>query len=397
MEYNPALLGLECFSCNERFDPKTTYHYCPTCGGVLDPVYEFDAIDVNRRDFETRRYDTMWRYDELLPFSREDAVTLGEGATSIVPCPTLAAELGVQNVYIKDEGGNPTGSFKDRGQTLAITAAVAHGATDIVLGSAGNAGQSAAAYAARAGINSHVFLPERAGFIKKAMVNVHGGDLTVHSGRYADTGAIVAEANEEHPDWYSTNAFETPYRHEGKKTMGYEIIEQLDWQVPDHIIYPTGGGVGLIGIHKAAKEFRELGLTTELPALYAAQSTGCAPIVNAWENGLEEHQLWETPDTICGGIEIPDPGMSPYMLDALDESGGGAVATSDSAILDSANTVAREEGVEMAATAAAAASGAWELAQSGEFDSTDTIVIMNTATGNKTADVLRSHLMSQGV
>lgn len=397
MDYNPELRGLECFACNERFDPKTTYHYCPTCGGVLDPRYSIDEIAVTRRDFETRRFDSMWRYDELLPFSRKDAVTLGEGATSMVSCPTLADELDVKHVYIKDEGRNPTGSFKDRGQTLAMTAAVAHGASDIVLGSAGNAGQSAAAYAARADINAHVFLPERAGFIKKAMVNVHGGDLTVHSGRYADTGSIVAEANQEHPDWYSTNAFETPYRHEGKKTMGYEIIEQLDWQVPDHIIYPTGGGVGLIGIHKGAKEFRELGLTSELPSLYAAQSTGCAPIVNAWENGLGKHELWENPDTICGGIEIPDPGMSPYMLEALDESGGGAVATSDSAILDSANTVAREEGVEMAATAAAAASGAWELSQAGEFDATDTIVIMNTATGNKTADVLRSHLMSQGI
>ncbi len=397
MDYNPALNGLECFACNERFDPKSTFHYCPTCGGVLNPVYDFDEIPVTYRDFETQRFDTMWRYDDLLPFSRDDAVTLDEGATSLVSCPTLAAELGVENVYIKDEGRNPTGSFKDRGQTLAMTAAVAHGATDIVLGSAGNAGQSAAAYAARAGIDSHVFLPERAGFIKKAMVNVHGGDLTVHSGRYADTGGIVEEASQEHPDWYSTQAFETPYRHEGKKTMVYEIIEQLDWQVPDRIIYPTGGGVGLIGIHKGAKEFRELGLTTELPSLYAAQSTGCAPIVSAWENGLDEHELWEQPDTICGGIEIPDPGMSRYMLDALDESGGGAVATSDSAILDSANTVAREEGIEMAATAAAAASGAWELAQSGEFDASDTVVIMNTATANKTADVLRSHLMSQGI
>lgn len=396
MDFNPALEGLDCFACRERFDPEATYHYCPSCSGVLDPAYAYDDIDVTTNDLDAERFDTMWRYDAFLPFSRSTAVTLEEGGTSMVSCPTLASELGVTNVYIKDEGRNPTGTFKDRGHSLAVTAAVAHGATDIVLGSAGNAGQSAAAYAARAGIDSHVYLPERAGFIQKAMVNVHGGDLTVINGRYADTGPIVEEANQHNPDWYSTQAFETPYRHEGKKTMAYEIIEQLDWQVPERIIYPTGGGVGLIGIHKGAKEFRDLGFIDELPSLYAAQSTGCAPIVSAWEDGREEHQPWENPDTICGGIEIPDPGMSKYMLDALEESNGGAVATSDSDILDSANTVARAEGVEMTATAAAAASGAWELAQSGEFDSSDTVVILNTGTANKTADVLRSHLMSQG-
>ena len=179
--------------------------------------------------------------------------------------------------------------------------------------------------------------------------------------------------------------------------MFYEITEQLDWEVPDRIVYPTGGGVGLVGMHKGATEFRDLGFTDDLPAMYAAQSSGCAPIVDAWNGGDDQHETWDTPDTICGGIEIPDPGASPLVLDALRESDGGAVATPDEDILDSAITVAQHEGIEMGATCAAAASGAWELAKRDEFESDDTVVLMNTATGNKEDDILRSHLMGKGV
>ena len=396
METTAAFAGLRCIDCGGEFDVETT-HRCPDCGGILDPFYDYDAIDLAREDLASRPFDSMWRYEELLPFARESAVTMGEGATPLVDCPNLADELGVGRVLFKDEGMNPTGTFKDRGHSAAITAAVGHGATDIALGSAGNAGQSASAYAARAGLNSHVFLPSRAGFTNKAMVNVHGGDMTIVEGRIGDAGAAYADAMAEHGDWYSTQTFATPYRHEGKKTMLYEIIEQLDWEVPDAIVYPTGGGVGLVGIHKGAKEFRDLGLTDDLPAMYAAQSSGCAPIVEAFDEGREVHEPWEHPDTICGGIEIPDPGASPWILEALRESDGGAVATSDEDILDSAVVVAQNEGLEMGATCAAAASGAWELARRGEFDADDTVVLLNTGAANKDADVLRSHLMGKGI
>ncbi|WP_010612173.1 pyridoxal-phosphate dependent enzyme, partial [Halococcus hamelinensis] len=261
---------------------------------------------------------------------------------------------------------------------------------------AGNAGQSAAAYAARAGLDSHVFVPSRASFVNKAMINVHGGDMNVVEGRFTDAAAACADAMEGE-DWYSTSSFSTPYRHEGKKTMLYEIVEQLGWEVPDRVVYPTGGGVGLVGMHKGAKEFRDLGLIDGLPAMYAAQSSGCAPVVEAWERGSDRHDEWEVPDTICGGIEIPDPGASPLILDALRESDGGAVATPDDEILDSAITVAQHTGLEMGATCAAAASGAWELAEEGVFDDDDTVVLMNTATGNKEDDILRSHLMGKGL
>ena len=397
METTPAFEGLRCVDCEEAFDAEAATHRCPDCGGILDPTYDYDQIELTREELESRRFESMWRYEELLPFTREAAVSMHEGATPLVECPNLADELGVERVLMKDEGQNPTGTFKDRGQTLAVTAATQHGASDVALNSAGNAGQAAAAYAGRAGLDSHVFLPSRAGFTNKAMVNVHGGDMTIVEGRIGDAGAAYADAMDEHDDWYSVKTFQTPYRHEGKKTMLYEIVEQLDWEVPDRVVYPTGGGVGLVGMHKGAEEFRNLGLTDDLPAMYAAQAEGCAPVVRAFEEGRDAHEQWDTPDTICGGIEIPDPGASPLILDALRESDGGAVATSDADILDAAVLVAQHEGLEMGATAAAAASGAWELAQQDEFGADDTVVIMNTGTANKDADVVRSHLMGKGL
>jgi threonine synthase len=397
MQTTDAFVGLECVDCGEQFDAATTTHRCPECDGILDPVYDYDAVDLDRETLRARPFDSMWRYEELLPFTRDVAVSMDEGATPLVECPTLADEIGVERVLIKDEGRNPTGTFKDRGQSPAVTAAVQHDATDVALASAGNAGQAASAYAGRAGLDSHVFLPARSGFTNKAMVNVHGGDMTVVGGRIGDAGDAYDDAMGEHDDWYSVKTFVTPYRHEGKKTMYCEIAEQLDFEAPDHVVYPTGGGVGLVGMHKAAGEFQDLGLVEDAPAFHAAQAEGCAPIVQAFEDGTNHHEPWEVPDTICGGIEIPDPGASPLVLDAIRESGGRAVATSDDEILDAAVTVAQEEGLEMAPTCAAAASGTWALAEQDAFDADDTVVIVNTGTGNKEADVLRSHLMGKGI
>jgi threonine synthase len=339
----------------------------------------------------------MWRYEELLPFSKEAAVSLIEGATALVECPRLAGQMGVSKVLLKDEGRNPTGTFKDRGQTVAMTAALQHGAADIALASAGNAGQAGAAYAARAGINAHVFLPERAGFTQKGQTEVHGGHLGIanqidRDSQIGDAGEAYSTAIEKHSEWYSTKTFVTPYRHEGKKTMTLEILEQCDWEVPDGIVYPTGGGVGLIGMHKAAKECIDLGWTDELPSMYAAQSSGCAPIVDAFNRKADRHKPWEDIQTVCSGIAIPDPEASSWILDVITESNGGAVATPDEVILDSAIEIAQKEGLEVGATCAAAVSGAFELAEQGEFDSSDTIVILNTGAGNKDIDILRSHL-----
>ena len=393
METTDAFAGLECRDCSDSFEPEEVTGRCPECGGILDPQYDLDAVEFDPEDLEG---DSMWRFDAVLPFPREVAVSMGEGDVPLVDCPTLSESYGLGDLLVLDEGQNPTGTFKDRGQTVAVTAAAQAGVTDVALASAGNAGQAASAYAARAGLDSHVFLPSRAGFTQKAMVNVHGGDLTVVGGRIGDAGAAFDEAREEH-DWYPLQTFVTPYRHDGKKTMYYDVAEKLGWEAPDAVVYPTGGGVGIVGMYKAALELRELGIVEEIPSFYAAQATGCAPIVDAFEGGSDRHEPVEHPDTICGGIEIPDPGASPWILEALRETDGGAVATDDDEILQAAIDVAQEEGLEMGATCAAAASGTRALAEAGEFDEDDTVVVVNTGAGNKDADVLRSHLMGQGV
>jgi len=395
MRTNDALEGLTCLDCGDLFDPAAITGRCPDCDGILDPAYDYEAVELS---LDGGAVGSMWRYADVLPFPPEAAVTLSEGGTPMIPCPDLAAEWGVGEVYVKDEGRNPTGTFKDRGQSLAVTAATQQGAEEIALASAGNAGQAASAYAAAAGLDAHVFLPERAGFTQKAMVDVHGADLSVAdpmsaASQIGDAGAAFEAALED--DWYPVQTFVTPYRHEGKKTMGYEILEQLDWTVPDAVVYPTGGGVGLVGIHKAARECRQFGRIEELPGLYAAQSTGCGPIVEAYEAGRDRHEPWPDVDTVCGGIAIPDPGASDLILDAIRESDGGAVATDDDAILDAALAVARRTGLEMAPTCASAVSGARKLAAEGEFGPDDTVVILNTGAGNKDADVLRAHAGSR--
>ncbi|WP_281194332.1 threonine synthase [Halorubrum sp. F4] len=399
METTVAFEGLTCVDCGETFDAETATHRCPDCDGILDPSYDLDRVDLTPADLETRPGESMWRYEELLPFAREAAVTLGEGGTPLVECPALADAMGVGRVLLKDEGANPTGTFKDRGQSLAMTAAREHGASEVALNSAGNAGQAAAAYAARAELDAHVYLPSRAGFTQKAMTEVHGADLTVTdpvggNSQIGDAGKAYAAAMEEHPEWYSTKTFVTPYRHEGKKTMALELLEQLDWEAPDAVVYPTGGGVGLVGMHKAAREARELGWSDELVPMYAAQAAGCAPVVDAYEAGADRHEPLadDEVDTACNGIAIPDPGASPLILEAIRESDGGAVATTDREILDAAITVAREEGLEIGATCAAAASGAFALADAGEFGPDDTVVLLNTGAGNKDVDTLRAHV-----
>ncbi|WP_408957644.1 threonine synthase [Natrinema sp. 74] len=396
METTDAFAGLECVDCGAAVGAAES-HRCPDCGGSLDPTYDYGAIEIDHETLADRPFDSQWRYAELLPFPRESAVTTAEGATPLVDCPDLADELGVERVLIKDDGRNPTGSSTDRGASVAVTAAAEHGASDVALPSTGNGGQAAAAYAARAGLGAHAYLPSRSGFTNKAMVNVHGGDMNVVGGRFGDAVGAFAEGRDEHDDWYSLRSFDTPYRHEGAKTLFYEIAEQLEWSVPDAICYPTGDGVGLVGLAKAATEVRKLGLTDDLPALYAAQASGCAPIVEALDEGRDEHEPVEHPDTICGELEVPAPAGSQRVLEAIRETDGGGVATDDPDILEAAVRVAQSTGLELIPSAAAAASGAWELAERGEFDGDETVVIVNTGSGNKEADVLRSHLMGQGV
>jgi threonine synthase len=321
---------------------------------------------------------------------------MDEGATPLVACPDLADEWGVGEVYVKDEARNPTGSVADRGMAVAVTAAAEAGAENVALPTTGIEGQAAAAYAARAGLESHSFVPSRATFDAKAMINVHGGDMEVVGGRYGDAVDAFRETVAEE-GWHSLAPFGTPYRRDGQKTLAYELAEQLDWDAPDAVVYPTGEGVGLVGAHAGAQELAELGLVDETPAMYAAQADGCAPVVEAFENDADDTERWETPDTICGGIEIPDPAGGADVLAAVRESDGGAVATEDREALEGAVSIAQSEGVEIGASAGVAASGAAELADRGEFGPEDTVVLVNTLPGNAEADILRNHLVSKGI
>lgn len=392
-----SYVSVECPRCGWTDDASLEPPACASCGAMVEPQLDLDAIDITRDELSTRPFDDMWRYAEFLPISTDAAVSIGEGATPLIDCPAVAEALGVGSFSLKIEGQNPTGTFKDRGATLSVSAAKATGAESIALASAGNAGHAAAAYAARAGLEAHVFLPARAGFTMKAMVNVHGAELTVVEGRLSDAGRAYREQCNDHPEWHPVATDDTPFRREGKKTMFYEVAEQRSWTAPDHVVYPTGGGVGLLGMHKAAHELAELGWIDAIPAFHAAQATGCAPVVDAIDRGLDDIEPVDRPDTICGGIEVDAPGAGVEVLEVIRSSGGTAVATDDDTILDAAITVAETEGLAIAPTAAAAVSGTAALADAGSIGPSDDVVAVATGTGLKEPDVLRSQLMRHGV
>lgn len=391
METTEAFAGLACLDCGERVGPEAGR--CPACGGVLDATYDYDRIDLEPADLDHRR--SQWRYADLLPLPRERAVTTDEGGTPLVECSKLADELGVGRVFVKDEGRNPTGSIADRGASLGVSMARESGAKAVGLASTGVDGQAVAAAAGRADLAANVFVPARSGFTAKAMTNVHGGEMTVAGGRIREAREAYADARED--DWYPMGAFETPYRHEGVKTVGYEIAEALERESPDAVVVPTGEGAGVVGIEKGFRELEELGFVDTTPTIYAAQASGCAPIAEAFSAGADVPEPIEHPDTICGDIEIPDPAAGTHVLEALSRSGGGAIATDDEEILEAAIAVAKGEGLEFSPSAASAASGAWELAEHGAWSGGETVVIVNTASANKEADVLRSHLMGKGI
>jgi threonine synthase len=393
METTAAFTGFRCTDCGTHHDADA--NRCPDCGGHLDATYDHGELAIAREHLEPDTSAGLAAYDDLLPVDGETLVTAGECGTPLLACPDLADELGVGAVYVKDEGASTTGAALDRGMALAVTAAREHGATDVALPSMGNGGQAAAAYAARAGLDSHSFVPSRTPFVNKAMVNVHGGDMSVVGGRFADAAEAFDGAMDEE-DWHSVAPFENPYRHEGMKTLAYEIAAQLDWEAPDAVVHPTGHGAGIVGLRKGFRELDRHDLLADETRLYAAQAAGCAPYATAWESGNEVPDPVDHPDTIVGPLEIPDPAGGERVIDALEATDGAAVATGDQGILEGAVSLA-EAGVTMGASGGAALSGAQVLAEQGALDGDDVVVLVNPTTGNKEADILRSHLMSKGI
>ena len=385
---------LECASrCGAGpFDPREPHFTCRSCGLPLLARYDLEAARAWKRDSLRGRVPTMWRYRELMPLlPGDELVTLGEGFTPLFHAKRLGATLGLDRLYIKDESLNPTNSFKARGQSAAITRAKALGADTIALPTAGNAGNAAAAYSAAAGLACQVFIPKDA---KQPFVDecrLYGATVTLVDGLITDAGRMAAETGKP-LGWYDVSTLKEPYRVEGKKTMGYELAEQLDWRLPDWIIYPTGGGTGLVGMWKAFDELEAIGWIEpgRRPKMVSVQATGCAPIVRAFEEGTDTAAPWDNAHTAADGLRVPRAIGDFLILRAIRASGGTAIAVSDAEMVDDMLEIGRREGISAAPEGGAALSAIRKLVALGQIKRNDTVVLFNTGGALKYLDVLRS-------
>lgn len=380
----PGAKFLECTATGEILESEQLIGLSPA-GKPLFARYDLDAI---RGSFTpaalSGRSATLWRYREVLPL-RDPArcVCLGEGFTPLVESRRLARDMGVGRLLIKDEGQNPTGSFKDRGLCMAVSRAFELGATDLAIPSAGNAAGSAAAYGAAAGLPVHVVVPFDTPAPILAEIRALGADLQLLDGLISDCGAIVRRRCDR-DGWWDLSTLKEPYRVEGKKTMGYELFEQLGGRLPDAIVYPTGGGTGLIGMWKAFAEMETLGwIGPDRPRMFAVQSTGCAPMVKAWEEGRETAVTWENASTYAAGLRVPGAVGDFLILDALRESGGAAVAVPDREMEEWVGAVGAATGIFAAPEGGATAAAVPRLREMGLIGAGDEVVLFNTGSGLK--------------
>jgi threonine synthase len=370
-------------------DPRAVHHLC-VCGAPLLARYDLDKARGWSRDSLAGREPNMWRYRELLPlFDGETPVTLGEGFTPLFHAGTLGATLGLDRLYIKDESLNPTNSFKARGQSAAITRAKYLGATTIALPTAGNAGNAAAAYSAAAGLACQVFIPKDA---KRPFVDecrLYGATVTLVDGLITDAGRICAETGGP-LGWYDVSTLKEPYRIEGKKTMAYELAEQMNWEWPDWIIYPTGGGTGMVGMWKAFEEIERIGWVkpSKRPRMVSVQAEHCAPIVRAFEQGTEKATMWENASTIADGLRVPRAIGDFLILRAVRESGGTALAVSDRSMVDGMLAIGKHAGVSAAPEGGAALVAIQRLVEDGSIKPQDSVVLFNTGGALKYLDVI---------
>ncbi len=357
--------------------------------------YDLGAVrQLTDRDAIAGREASLWRYRELLPAETNDfVVTLGEGMTPLLPCPRLGSKLGLGDLWIKDESQMPTGSFKDRGQTVAITMAAAFGIERVAIPTAGNAGGSMAAYAARAGMEAWVFMPEDTPMINQLEARQAGARAYLVNGLINDCARIILEGRDA-MGWFDISTLKEPYRIEGKKTLGLELAEQLGWQAPDVVLYPTGGGTGLIGIWKAYRELAELGWleSDQMPRMVAVQSEGCAPIVRAFENGERFAEPFPNAATIASGIRVPVAVGDFMILDAVRESGGTAIAVEERRICEWMKMAAETEGLLVCPESAACVGAAEALRSSGWLERDARVVICNCGSGRKYPQLMSAEL-----
>jgi threonine synthase len=376
---------LECSYCQQHHEADQLIKVCSQCGYPLLARYHLDlARDQLDRDRISRRPAGLWRFHELLPVrDAKNIVSLGEGGTPVLKLERLGGQLGLENLYLKDEGQNPTGSFKALGMSAAVSRALELGASEFVVPTAGNAGGALAAYAARAGVAAHVYMPQDAPKINILEVQMTGADLHLVPGLINDAGREAAAAAEKH-GWFDVSTLKEPYRLEGKKTMGYELAIAFDWQLPDVIIYPTGGGTGLVGMWKAFEEMEDLGwIGAKRPRMVAVQSSGCAPIVKAFQDGAEEALPWEDAVTDAGGIRVPVAIGSRLMLSAIVDSEGTAVAVDDSQIREAQRRLASTEGVFACLEGAAPIAALESLVEQEWLGREERVLVFDTGTGLK--------------
>jgi threonine synthase len=352
--------------------------------------YDLDRAAKNMRPGHLAlREPTLWRYDDVLPVDNPDyRISLGEGFTPLLTARRLGAAIGIPRLSIKDESGNPTGSFKARGLSLAVSMAKSLGATDVCLPSAGNAGSALGAYAARGGLRSHVFVPGDVAPMFVMEARSYGAEVVKVDGLIDDAGRVCAERAAEN-GWYECATLKEPYRVEGKKTMGYELAEQLGWKLPDAILYPTGGGTGLIGMWKAFQEMETMGFVGPgRPRMYAVQAEGCAPIVKAFSEGREEAPMWEGAQTLAHGLRVPKAIGDFLILRALRESRGAGVAVSDDEIIQGVKDAASHEGLFMAPEGGACVAALRKLRASGHLSPDESVTLFNTGTGYKYVEIM---------
>jgi threonine synthase len=378
-----ALSHLACARCGARHDPALVQGTC-ACGSPLLARYDLArAAALTSPAAIAARPPDLWRYHELLPVSRAArVVSLGEGMTPLLPLPNVARKAGLRRLLMKDESLIPTGTFKARGAAVGVSRAAELGVRGVAMPTNGNAGAAWAAYAARAGLASLIVMPRDAPAVTRAECVAVGAELRLAEGTIADAGVVCAAAVAGRPGYQDASTLKEPYRIEGKKTMGLEIAEQLGWRLPDVIVYPTGGGVGIIGIHKALGELRELGwVSGPLPRLVAVQASGCAPVVRAFERGEAACEPWPHPRTVAFGITVPKPLGDFLILDAVRATGGTALAVTDRELLASQREVARLEGAFICPEGAAGFAAVARLRESGWLRAGDEVVVLNTGAG----------------
>ena len=384
------LTHLECTYCHATFPADEVIRLCAECSKVLYPRYDLaGARDALNLDELKNRPANMWRYFEVMPVLDEaNVITLGEGFTPIFKAERLGDKIGASAVYIKDESLNPTASFKARGLSAAVSKAKELGITKLTMPSAGNAAGAMAAYAAKGGMEAYVFMPKDAPEANQIEVSISGGDLTLIDGLISDAGVLSRKRAAEE-GLFDVSTLQEPYRVEGKKTMGYEIAEQSDWELPDAIIYPTGGGTGIVGMWKAFAEMEEMGwIGPKRPKMYAVQAEGCAPIVRAFREGAEFAEPWENAQTMAAGIRVPGAIGDYLILGAIRESGGGALTVTDDEMTYYMSLVASLEGMFICPEGAATAVALNKLLVAGDLSPDENILLLNTGSGLKYLDVM---------